>query len=44
MKVLLFSIIFLGMSLPVHSSDTQLEEYISSFDYARELVYKLNSL
>ena len=43
MKVLFFSIIFLGVCMPVYSSDTQLEEYIASFDYAARKEMKMDS-
>ena len=43
-KILFFSIIFLGVCIPVYSSDTQLEEYIASFDYAARKEMKMNSM
>ena len=43
MKVLFFSIIFLGVAMPVYSSDTKLEEYIASFDYAARKEMKMDS-
>ena len=43
MKVLFFSIIFIGVAMPVYSSDTKLEEYIASFDYAARKEMKMDS-
>jgi len=42
-KVIFFSIIFLGVHMPVYSSDTQLEEYIASFDYTARKEMKMDS-
>ena len=33
MRILFFGIFFISMSMPAHSSDKQLENYISSFNY-----------
>jgi len=43
LKVIFFSIIFLGVCIPAYSSDTQLEEYIASFDYAARKEMKMDS-
>ena len=43
MKILFFSILFLGVCMPVYSSDAQLEKYITSFDYAARKEMKIDS-
>ena len=43
MKTLYFGILFLGLSMPVYSSDSQLEKYITSFDYAARKEMKMDS-
>ena len=43
MKILFFSIMFLGVCMPVYSSDTQLEKYITTFDYAARKEMKMDS-
>jgi len=43
MKILFFAILFIGVSMPVYSSDTQLEEYITGFDYAARKEMKVDS-
>ena len=43
MKILFFSIMFLGLCMPVYSSDTQLEKYITTFDYAARKEMKMDS-
>ncbi len=43
MILLFFGILFFGASLPVHSSDAQLEKYITSFDYAARKEMKIDS-
>jgi rhodanese-related sulfurtransferase len=43
MKILFFVILFLGIGMPVYSSDTQLEEYITTFDYAARKEMKMDS-
>jgi rhodanese-related sulfurtransferase len=43
MKILFFVILFLGICMPVYSSDTQLEEYITTFDYAARKEMKMDS-
>jgi len=43
MKILYFSILFLGICMPVYSSDTKLEKYITTFDYAARKEMKMDS-
>jgi rhodanese-related sulfurtransferase len=43
MKILFFVILFLGICMPVYSSDTQLEKYITTFDYAQRKEMKMDS-
>ena len=43
MKIIFFVILFLGICMPVYSSDTQLEEYITTFDYAARKEMKMDS-
>ena len=43
MRILYFSILFLGICMPVYSSDTQLEKYITTFDYAARKEMKMDS-
>lgn len=43
MKILFFGILFLGVCMPVYSSDTQLEKYITTFDYAARKEMKMDS-
>jgi rhodanese-related sulfurtransferase len=43
MKILFFSIMFLGLCIPAYSNDTQLEKYITAFDYAARKEMKMNS-
>jgi len=43
MKILFLSIMFLGVCMPAYSSDTQLEKYITSFDYAARKEMKIDS-
>jgi rhodanese-related sulfurtransferase len=43
MKKILFGFLFLGVCMPVYSSDAQLEKYISTFDYAARKEMKIDS-
>ena len=43
MKTLYFGILFLGVCMPVYSSDSQLEKYITTFDYAARKEMKMDS-
>ncbi len=43
MKTLFLGILFLGACMPVYSSDTQLEKYITAFDYAVRKEMKMDS-
>ena len=43
MKTLFFGILFLGMCIPAYSSDSQLEKYITTFDYAARKEMKMDS-
>jgi len=43
MKILFFGILFLGACMPAYSSDSQLEKYISTFDYAARKEMKMDS-
>ena len=43
MKILFFSIMFLGVCMPAYSSDIQLEKYITAFDYAARKEMKMDS-
>jgi len=43
MRILYFSILFLGICMPVYSSDTQLEKYIATFDYDARKEMKMDS-
>jgi rhodanese-related sulfurtransferase len=43
MKILFFGILFLGACMPTYSSDSQLEKYISTFDYAARKEMKMDS-
>ena len=43
MKILFFCIMFLGICMPAYSGDTQLEKYITTFDYAARKEMKMDS-
>ena len=43
MKILFFGILFLGICMPVYSADSQLEKYITTFDYAARKEMKIDS-
>jgi rhodanese-related sulfurtransferase len=43
MKILFFGILFLGICIPVYSADSQLEKYITTFDYAARKEMKIDS-
>jgi len=43
MKILFFGVLFIGICIPVYSSDAQLERYITTFDYAARKEMKMDS-
>lgn len=43
MKILIFSILFFGVSMPAYSGDAQLETYISTFNYEARKEMKMYS-
>lgn len=43
MRILILSLLFLGLSLPAYPNDTQLERYISTFDYEARIEMKIHS-
>ena len=43
MRMLVLSLVFLGLSMPLYPNDKELEKYISTFDYEARIEMKINS-
>ena len=43
MRILVLSLVFWGLSMPLYPNDKELEKYISTFDYEARIEMKINS-